>query len=162
MDHVSGCSCPYCVVGSSGVAAQQMPPLVGEGSLTELQQAELRCVRELAPMTAQQARDLGMHALGDGRMCYHSIDSADHHLAVYAYSVDRGRVCLTAHHGADSTMPGVGRMATDPHWLVPCGCGRWQEPTAAQTDVTRQRIAGERAKDIARAQRRSLTKRKKH
>jgi hypothetical protein len=166
MDHVASCRCELCRLSNPDGSFEHLPelPILREQDLNQSQLDDFDSVRISAPDTLQLARSLGMRvADGDGPMCYRSVDSHEHHLAIVNYGIcDDGRVRMTVGHGRDSSLPGIGRMGTDPSWLIPCGCGRWQPSTPEQADEARRRLTGNADNDIARAQRRSLTKRRKN
>lgn len=160
MSHPGGCPCFMCAVATG--QPETKIPKVSEGSLTEAQRRELEEVRELCPETCEAARALGMRAIGDGLMCFRSVESQRFHYAIAAYSLTNGRVTMTVAHGADSTLPGVGVIGVGASMLIPCGCGNWRRPTDAQTDATRKQLAGDVANEAAREKRRSLTKRRRN
>lgn len=69
--------------------------------------------------------------------CYRSTEHARMHYRIVSYS-ESGRVTLA--HANDSTMPGVQTFGQPPEQLRVCACGRWEEPTPANTEATRQRL----------------------
>jgi hypothetical protein len=84
------------------------------------------------------------HAAGehDNLLCYRSNKNPLYHYTIRSYDDDkpRGVVTVTLIHGSDSTLPGVATFGQDPAQLLPCGCGRWEWPTAAQRDAAYKRM----------------------
>jgi hypothetical protein len=84
------------------------------------------------------------HAAGehDNLLCYRSNKNPLYHYTIRSYDDDkpRGVVTVTLIHGSDSTLPGVATFGQDAAQLLPCGCGRWEWPTAAQRDAAHKRM----------------------
>ena len=63
------------------------------------------------------------------------------HLALMQWVEDSaGAVAVRVIEGADSTYPGLITEACDPAFLVPCDCGKWRQPTVAQSVATMKMV----------------------
>lgn len=75
--------------------------------------------------------------------CYHTTENPRTHYVIKQYDgkrnlqTDEVTITLTLVHGYDSTLPGVMTFGQDPSQLIPCGCGKWEMPTAEQIKNTR-------------------------
>lgn len=62
--------------------------------------------------------------------CYRMHANRGHYWIV-SYSVNaNGHATMTLAHGRDSYMPGVGVFGIRASAVKPCGCGKWEMPTA--------------------------------
>jgi hypothetical protein len=77
--------------------------------------------------------------------CYRMRGNEGHY--VVASYAENGTFTLA--HGRDSYLPGVGVFGITPDEVIPCGCGRWQWPTAEQRRATDARIERQHARLVA-------------